>query len=720
MRKHLRPIVRGFFRDMLFRLGVYDPPIVSPHAPTIFAAPAITGTPQVGQTLVLAGGTSTGYPDPDDTYALVHSVNGTVQTSLADYLIPPGDMGGTYTLQQISSNGVNPDATASSAATAVVVETSVTPPSDVPEVVLYWTTGDSNIRGAATDGSTLTGSDAVSDLWVVNPAGGSIALFDPAVGSPTPGGGFFPQVPVGLTFARSDLAARPSGTIGVIVQLAVGGSGIQAGAVGENGRWSPDGAGPAWKFGDSAADTNNPSSLFLGVTTGAQAGEYYIPDAVRASVEAEFGTGRQIKHIIIGSICSPVNDINATMSSLYDKTPRAMTAIRNAIEAAIPPMAGEATPWILNTPPPEWSFNGASGREKGAFVARVCSQILPNVAFVEGPNGFQDTGADAHFSNDGYRVYGSKLHSYLALAEARASAPRTLFDVLDGATGLHCARSMIRLRSDAGRPMRVSNGITAIDVALDGNGLPDFAAIEALGVSDQDVFILEYDDQDPNNLDVMVPDPLDTNTAKIYAGGEFCMQGNMLAHGNDEGDTQLFIAGQAGMPGGALLAVGRTSDGGNAPYASWDNDVFAVYGRSNSGTRLTQLRIDGVNYWAGETVNGTFVPDTEAHEPSWAFSGAGMYANLVMPGVFYRNGVSVPFEAGFGTSVGTNETLGWGGRRGQTNRYSNGSHVALIVYDVAPTGAALDALLEWCALIGARDDTPAQAALEAEEPEPGA
>lgn len=123
---------------------------------SITGTPSITGTAQEGETLTLAGAASSGTPTPTDQYALIHSVNGTVQTSLDPYVIPASDVGGTYTLQQTSSNGAGGPAVATSAATDTVIAAGAFTPTPVPATTVIF------------DADVATFTDATG--WDTDPA----------------------------------------------------------------------------------------------------------------------------------------------------------------------------------------------------------------------------------------------------------------------------------------------------------------------------------------------------------------------------------------------------------------------------------------------------------------------------------------------------------------------------------------------------------------------
>jgi hypothetical protein len=96
----------------------------TPTAPTIVSAAAIVGTPTVGVAAVLAGATFSGYPTP--TIARVISVGGAVVATgdqTTGYTPVSADIGKTMTFADTATNGIAPNATSTSVASAAITGT---------------------------------------------------------------------------------------------------------------------------------------------------------------------------------------------------------------------------------------------------------------------------------------------------------------------------------------------------------------------------------------------------------------------------------------------------------------------------------------------------------------------------------------------------------------------------------------------------------------------
>lgn len=543
--------------------------------------------------------------------------------------------------------------------------------------------GASNTAGGDDSaGAALAAADESSDLrWFdVNNASGDILALDNSVGIPRPGSVNTVSTTPVINFAKYLKTQDARDIIYVIVPMAVGGRGVyEGGDTSGEGPWSPDGAGAAWALGGSSAATAISGALYKAATNAS------LISTVNSVIDAEFSSRTRLSPIFFGHPCNE-NDTPGTTSVLLDKATRCITGIRTAW--------GDAdAPWILYGGPPEWTYSGSLGREQITAVNSELAQDLAGIAFVEGLEGNQHPTEDIHYNNAGYRALGTKLGPALAVAESRSSAPAAWVDWVDGLTnqpdvfyGFYRGLSSY----GTGNAIQVDNGTTTTDIAFLSNGMLDIASLLTHAGSGDAWVTIFYDQMGSGNTAV----PEGSASALLVSSGELLFQGKRYAWGDDTSNILIKDTSYTVNTTGAILAVGRSEIAGNRVMAAGPQNTLALF--FQGGT---------TGYAAGDSDEYRLTTPL-VKEPAWLTSGDGytLYANYIDSNGMRVNGGSV--EA---ASVGAAFTYGgaglaWGGRIGQTNRYSNGSHVALAAWDTAPTGADLTAALAWAEAISAVDD----------------
>lgn len=135
--------------------GTAGPPPTA--APLNTSVPTISGSPNVGSTLTGSDGAWSGYPLP--TYTRQWNKDGVAISGATGSTYTPvsGDIGGVITFTVTATNGIAPDASATSAGTAAVTSAPVAPANTVAP----------SISGSPNTGQTLTANNGT---WTGNPA----------------------------------------------------------------------------------------------------------------------------------------------------------------------------------------------------------------------------------------------------------------------------------------------------------------------------------------------------------------------------------------------------------------------------------------------------------------------------------------------------------------------------------------------------------------------
>jgi hypothetical protein len=552
----------------------------------------------------------------------------------------------------------------------------------IPSVQPIVLVGASNTAGGDDSaGATLDAAqDENSNVYHFFSADGTIALLDVATGIPRPGGLSTDSTTPGINFAKYLNSLDPN-TKYLIVNTAVGGRGVyNGGDVMGSGPWDPDGAGAAWDIGDAAAATEVSGALYKAHTSG------NWKTAVDAAIATSFPGHVTKAPIFFGHPCNE-NDTGGDFSDLYDKAKRCIEGIRTAWGAA-------SAPWVLHGGPPEWTYAGIPNREKITAVNSQLAQRLPYTVFVEGQEENQHPTEDIHNNNAGYRLLGTKCGQAVAPARTKTAAPHEWVDVLDGLTNKpDVAYGLYRLLSTyAGNAIRVSNGTTEADIGFDAEGYLDIGALET-HVGANTGTITKIYDQMVTGYELV---PEGTGSAKIISTGDLLFQGRRFAWGNDENSIMLKDTAYTTLTAGAILAVGRMAEAANPVMLAGAQSTLAIY---HEGGLL--------GYAPGSVTEYKYATGQE-YEPSYIEAlpgsprGYNLYANYVdgtglrIDGAAQAAGTEDAFSYG---SAG----LAWGGRIGQTNRYSVGSHVAALAWDAAPTGADLATIDAWAKAVSQVD-----------------
>lgn len=127
-------------------------------APSITGTPAITGTPREGQTITFTSAAASGSPSPTVTYALLlDDVLALSSIVSGTTIYPAGSAGKIPKVREVASNGVAPDAVATSVAGAAVAAPFVAPSiTSVPVIIGTPTAG----QPLAWTNATATGNPA--------------------------------------------------------------------------------------------------------------------------------------------------------------------------------------------------------------------------------------------------------------------------------------------------------------------------------------------------------------------------------------------------------------------------------------------------------------------------------------------------------------------------------------------------------------------------------
>ena len=546
--------------------------------------------------------------------------------------------------------------------------------------------GASNTAGGDDSaGASLAPADEDSRLRWFDPNTNTSRVLDNASGIPRPGASAITDSTTpGINFAKY-LADNNGGedVIYYIVPTAVGGRGIfNGGDVVGSGPWDPDASGPAWALGGGSASTEISGALYLAHTNGT------FPNAVIARMSADFPDRAVRPPIFFGHPLNE-NDTAAVWSEAIDKAQRCMNGIRSAWGAA-------SSPWVLYGGPPEWTYAGVPAREKITSVNYCLSDRMTNVAYVEGQEENQHPTEDIHYNNAGYRLLGTKCGPAAAIATSRVSAPDEWTDWIDGLTnqparfyGLYRGLSTY----GTGNAIRISNGTAEIDVAFLADGNLDLPAIEAHAGTGDAWITTVYDQMGSGST--MVPEG--TENAMLVDSGDILSQGKRFAWGDDLNNILMADSSHAATTGSGLMAIGRINDAGNPVHAAGPQNTIGLFAQS------------GVTAYAPGGSDEFLAATPQPREPSFiealpgSSGGYNLYANYVDSTGMYGNGTLIGEGASIAFTYGATGTLSWGGRSGVTNRNSNGSHIAIAVWDTAPTGSDLTAMLSFCEDFGAVD-----------------
>ncbi|WP_435205819.1 hypothetical protein [Tateyamaria sp. 1078] len=579
-------------------------------------------------------------------------------------------------------------------------------------VMLAHIKGASNDQGGADDDplATRTPEDTVANGYWVNindPDGTGLPVLEPILSEepfPRMGGSVSittNAVPNLIRELQAAYTAQNGGTLHVAaISEGFGGMGLKADGTGDFGPLHPDGVGPAFVNGSGSTGAKVGGAIYLYVTNPQTVTQ------VADLIAAEFPGMTRLPDIAFGKIGNE-NDTGLEYHDLVDLSARYIEDFRAA-------WGQPDMPFIFNSAPPPWSFSGSVVSPKIAAAISSLSQGLPNAAYVEGPGDpvDQHSTEDIHFGNIGLRKIGTRAHEVVGVAKSRDQAPKSWIDFIGNLTNKPArCYSMYRLNPDyTGPAMTVSNTTQSADISFltSGvrNGEPDAAAM--MSAADNDGAWLT---SLPCQMGSGIPmSPEGTGFARVVAAAStpegvvkgIVFQGRRFCWGNDENNIMLVASGVSGTAAGALLAVGRVSDGGTAVQADLDNRTFTILSRSGE-----------TDFYIGE--NGQRLITAQEYEPDFitalpgAAGGYTIHANYVDANGMRANGVSVPSATTTRTGTGAAGTLCWGGRSGQTNRYSNGNHTAVMYWDVAPTGTDLEIIDAWCRSIGAVDDRSAAA-----------
>jgi hypothetical protein len=534
--------------------------------------------------------------------------------------------------------------------------------------------GGANVAGADdSSGAAMSAAlDEDSRIRVLDPATATVADIDAATGFPRPGGVSVTSTSVGIHLAKY-LADQGDAQAFVIIPTATETAGISIGGdVQGNGPWDPDAAGPAWAIGGNSAQTAVSGALFL-----AQAA---FKAAFDAAVAAQYAGYTVLPPVFLGSPLTEL-DISGDWEVLLDKAARCLTGVRAA-------WAAPSAPWVLTAAPPEWTFANKPEREMIAAINLELSERLPHVAYVEGQEGQQHPQESLHYDNAGLRLLGAKCGPAVQVAAGLTSGASTPIDWVDtlGNVPARLYGLYRGVSGYAGPAFQIDNGTALLDVGFMADGYPDYAAIRAHAGAGSAWVSVVYDQMGSGQT--MVPEG--AGTALIAIDGELLTQGKRLAWGNDLSNILFHDASYSVQTGGALLAVGRIDNAGNRVMATGAQNTLAVFSRAGS-----------TSFAAGTSDENDLLVALEK-EPAWLSVGSGhtLYGMAVLGGVdadagLYVNGALRDATVGAGFTYGA-AGLSWGGRSGATHRYSNGSHVALAVWDVKPSGDDLAHLLEVC------------------------
>lgn len=526
--------------------------------------------------------------------------------------------------------------------------------------------GASNIAGGSPSGTLDQNLDTGDQLLIMSPSSGVVGPIDISVGIPRPGGTSMVSTTPGISFAKSWAMEESAPNVKyVIIPTAVGGRGIMSGGyVPDQGPWDADGTGLPWVIGGSADSTKGWGSLYKAQT-----------NFKAALVSAAAAAGATLRGPVFVGHPLNENDANGNFATLRDKVVRCMTGIRAQWGAP-------DAPWVLSSAPPEWSYAGPLGRTKILAINKELQTRLSHVSWVDGVVGFQST-EDIHFNNNGLRAQGMALYSALATAQARSNPMLEVIDSIDFIDNKpQRAYGFYRMRSAYTGPVAtISNGTTIADIYPDINGYPDYSAILSIAGNGNAWVTTMYDQMGSGGT--MVPEG--SGVAQIAMGGQLVLQGLRLGWGNDTTSNMLKDISYTVRPAGALFAVGRIGDAGSPIMAAGVSGSQAIF------------RSSGVSGFSSAGVSRNLDINLE-WEPNWvkaigsSAKGKTLHACMSSNGSHYADGyitAATTATAFTYTSVG----LAWGGRIGATNRFHVGTQVALMAFDIAPTGSDLTKLL---------------------------
>lgn len=529
-------------------------------------------------------------------------------------------------------------------------------------IALVVVTGASNQAGGDPDG-TLTADDS-DPTGRVRQFRWSDSTIQPLDGTIfRPGGSDATKTSPAIAFAKAYAATLPSNTNVVIVMSAVGGRGVWGGGLSPGlGPWNPGGLGAPWPIGGTPLQIQENGALYL-----AQAG---IRDAVYAACEAEVGAGNVLEPVFYGAPMNE-NDAIGPYDVLRDRAARAITGIRAAWGA-------EGAPWIVPGMVPEWGYAGAVVRYKIDAINKELEERLPYLAYVKGEVGYMSPTENIHYTNPGLRALGARAFAAVAVAVGRTAALGLPVDWLDGLGAVRCW-GFYRGPSayGTGAAFRLHNGTTEVDIAFTPEGVPDWDAALSHAGSGRAHITRMYDHFGNGYL---VPEGSHARGAETIDGGEIVFQGRRPSWGNDLNNILLTDAAFGQVAAGAILAVGRFAAGGNKTLVGGPVNSLAM---TRAGGNL--MARSGAT-WRTASV----VPEAE---PAWIGGGTGynLYSYMAQGEDIHIDGVAdVTTLAGSGTY--DSPTIAWGGRGLQTNRYAASRHTQLVVWDKAPTGAALNAV----------------------------
>lgn len=516
--------------------------------------------------------------------------------------------------------------------------------------------------------------DEDNRIYFLYPADGSIANLDVTNGIPRPGGFDTSSTTPAINMAKI-LKNVNSDTVYVIVPTAVGGRGIyNGGDVVGLGPWHPDGTGAAWNIGGTAEASAVSGALYKSHTSGNW----------KSAFDAAAGTtfpGYSINSpIFFGHPCNE-NDTGGKWSEMSNAAERCINGIRAAWGAA------NAT-WVLHGGPPEWTYQGSYARKKITSINYHLARKMPGVLYVEGQESNQHPTEAIHFNNAGYRLLGSKCGNAVA---RQAPTSGKFVDWIDSITNKpQRAYGLYRwISTYTGSAFKLHNGTAEVDIGFDTNGYPDISAIETHVGTGTGYITAIYDQMGSGNT--MIPEG--SSNALLVSGGEIITQGKLLAWGADSNNIMMKDTSYSVLTGGALLAIGRSKDAGNPVMLAGSQNTLGIFA---IGGNLSYAKGTSIEYKMGFK---------QALEPSWLSVGSGfnIFTNYVDANGLHVDGMAQDEGAAGALTYGST-ALAWGGRVGQTNRYSNGSHVGAFAWDVAPTGEDKTTIQNWAKIVG-KDDT---------------
>ncbi|SDF91980.1 hypothetical protein [Alloyangia pacifica] len=540
--------------------------------------------------------------------------------------------------------------------------------------------GASNAAGGATDDPAalpLTAEDMDASITIYDPNANTVRALDNDLGIPRPGdGAITTSTTPAINFAKEVRRATAGKVIVVLIPTAVGGRKL------DGGSWDPDGAGPAWTIGGSAAATDVVGALYLAHANGT------FRDAALAAIAAEYPGFPVLDPVFFGSLVNE-NDTGSDIPTLLDKGERGMNGIRSAWNAP-------TAPWVTYGGPPEFSYDGGADKDMIAAVNLMLAERMTHVGFARGVEGNTHSTEPIHYSNVGYRIEGTYAAGAYAAAVANAQARPEMVDWADDLTNKPARLySLYRgLSTYTGPLFQITNGTTTLDISADSDGYPDIAAMltHAAAGSDSANVKIVYDQMGSGAT--MIPEGTGTHT--IVNAGAVCLQGKRIAWGENGTLTGLVDASYDLPAAGALLALGHIRDSGNCVLLAAHQSAVALYAQSG----VTRAAIGSVGYDLSPAL---------PYEPAWLVSQNGhglnthgVYADAA--GVIANGEASTLTPNGLtGSGYGTTGVLSWGMRSGATNRSGGGAYTLAVAWDVAPTGADRE-LLRYLTGFWARKD----------------